>query len=71
MDSTTYNHEAGGCAAKFHVNGGGLSVVGVPFGRSGRGSELIILRKLIPKFPLVESWFALLFALGPCDPIKT
>jgi hypothetical protein len=58
MDSITYNHETGGCAAKFHVNDGGLSTphtnfgggwiprshpVGVPFGRSGRGS-LAVLR---------------------------
>jgi hypothetical protein len=32
MDSTTYNHETGGCAAKFHVDGGGLSAPHTNFG---------------------------------------
>jgi hypothetical protein len=35
MDSTTYNHETGGCAAKFHVDGGGLSTPHPNFGGGG------------------------------------
>jgi hypothetical protein len=52
MDLITYNHKTGGCAAKFHVDGGGLSASHTNFG--GGCAVWVVRARLVSVGPILS-----------------